>query len=206
MGRKKAVIFDYGGVISTAQVPEEIEAMLGLLKVEANRFHHWYYYYRPLYDRGIPGEEYWQKVLAACRVDYNRELVAKLIKHDIRSWTQLNPAVLDWVAQLKQTGYKVGIISNMPPDILAYMQENFRWLKEDLFDSLIFSCQRKVCKPDPEIYRVSLQEIGLEATECLFIDDTEENIEAARKLGYSVFHYRQPADLEVLQKSLLPLV
>ena len=73
MSRIKAVIFDYGGVLSTEQVPEEVDAMLRLVNSEQERFHHWYYYYRPFYDRGSTAEEYWQKVLVACGRDYNRE-------------------------------------------------------------------------------------------------------------------------------------
>lgn len=200
LDRIKAVIFDYGGVISTQQVPEEIEAMLDLLRVDEQQFQHWYYYYRPFYDRGSTGEEYWQKVLAACGVEYNRELVARLIKHDLRSWTQINPAMLEWAVELKSGGYQLGIISNMVQEILAYMQVNFAWLQGDLFASQVYSCLWRVTKPDPRIYRISLGELGLSAEECLFIDDSEANINAAQKLGYSVYHYREPADLTVLKK------
>ena len=202
LDRIKAVLFDYGGVISTKQVPEEIEAMLDLVKVDEEQFQHWYYYYRPFYDRGSTGEEYWQKVLGACGVDYKRELVMKLITHDLRSWTRLNPAMLEWAAELKSGGYRLGIISNMVKEILAYMQANFAWLQGDLFASQVYSCVWGVTKPDPGIYQISLEEIGFSAGECLFIDDTEANVKAAQKLGFSVYHYRGPDDLAALKSFL----
>jgi putative hydrolase of the HAD superfamily len=204
LSRIKAVIFDYGGVLSTEQVPEEVDAMLRLVNSEQERFHHWYYYYRPFYDRGSTGEEYWQKVLAACGRDYNRELIIKLIEHDIRSWTRLNPAMLEWAVELKAGGYRLGIISNMPKEILSYLRANFAWLQEDLFASQVFSSAWRVVKPEPRIYQISLGEIGFSAEECLFIDDTEINIKAAQKLGFAVFHYRGPADLAVLKNSFKP--
>ena len=203
MEQIKAVVFDYGGVLSTEQDRREVEIMLELLKVDADRFHHWYYHYRPSYDLGSTGEEYWRKVLAACEIQYDPEVVAKVINHDCRSWTKANPAMLNWAAELKQTGYKLGIISNMVREVLVCMQEEFNWLKADIFTSQIFSCDWQVCKPDPRIYRLSLEELRLEPEECLFIDDLEANIKAAQDLGYAVFHYRGPADLTMLQESLL---
>src|SRR5690606_37775218 len=132
------------------------------------------------------GEEYWQKVLTACGVEYTPELAAKLITHDVKSWTQLNPAVLEWAAALKDDGYQLGIISNMVREVLDFMQANFDWLEQDLFNSQIYSCHWRVTKPDPRIYRISLKQLGLEPEDCLFIDDLEVNIEAAQKLGFAV--------------------
>jgi len=195
----KAVIFDYGGVISTDQVRSEVEAMLGLLRVEESQFYRWYYHYRPYYDLGSTGEEYWQKVLAACGVDYSPELASKLITHDVKSWTQLNPAVLEWVADLKIDGYQLGIISNMVWEVLDYMRAHFDWLRQDLFTSQVYSCHWRVIKPDPRIYRISLEELGRKPEECLFIDDREANLAAAQKLGFKVFHFQGPAAFEDLQ-------
>ena len=57
-------------------------------------------------------------------------------------------------------------------------------------------------KPDPEMYRMFLLKYGLRADECVFIDDTEENVEAAKVLGFSgiVFH-----DYENLLRALSDL-
>ena len=195
----KAVIFDYGCVISTEQVKHEIEAMVDLIKISEDTFKSYYYQYRLEYDRGISGEEYWNKVLSACKVDYDQELIVKLINHDLKSWTVTNQAMLDWAEGLKKNGYKLGIISNMPKDILKYMRENFSWLKNKLFDTVIFSCDLRICKPDPLIYRQCLDNLDLSPVECLFIDDSEINIQAAKEIGLNVFHYRGLEDLTTLQ-------
>ena len=50
-------------------------------------------------------------------------------------------------------------------------------------DGGVFSCYVNLIKPDPAIYRCLLEMYGLKAEECLFIDDREDNVVAARKLG-----------------------
>jgi putative hydrolase of the HAD superfamily len=51
------------------------------------------------------------------------------------------------------------------------------------FPVRIYSCRVGVCKPAPEIYLRALQEVGVSAGEALYIDDIEENVQAARKIG-----------------------
>jgi putative hydrolase of the HAD superfamily len=199
----RAVIFDYGCVISLSQVKQEIDAMLDLIGIKEDIFTTNYYKYRLEYDSGISGEEYWGKVLSACHVNYDREMIIKLIEHDAKSWIAINQEVLDLAKDLKNHGYKLGIISNMPMDILKYMKENFPWLKNNLFDTTVFSCDLKVCKPDLVIYTKCLERLHLRPAECLFIDDVEANIQAAQKLGLETFHYRNPEALEVLRRRLL---
>ena len=143
--RIKAVLFDYGCVLSTEQVRREVEVMLDLTKVNEELFTDYYYRYRLDYDAGISGKEYWGRVLSSCKVGYDEELILRLIDHDINSWTALNQEALDWATELKKDGYKLGVISNMPVDILRYMKENFSWLKSNLFDTLVFSCDLGIC-------------------------------------------------------------
>lgn len=59
---------------------------------------------------------------------------------------------------------------------------------EALFEGLVFSYREGCAKPDPEIYRILLKRYSLQAGETLFIDDREDNIEAARREGIQAFH------------------
>jgi len=54
---------------------------------------------------------------------------------------------------------------------------------------LIWSYQHGVGKPDEEIYRLTLDKLGVEAGETLFVDDRPRNVEAARKLGIRALQY-----------------
>ena len=70
----------------------------------------------------------------------------------------------------------------------AAFRERYNLNLPDLFDRLFLSYEIGRHKPDPEIYIYVLQQAGLIASECLFVDDSLPNIEAAAKLGIAGLH------------------
>ena len=88
------------------------------------------------------------------------------------------------VEQLKQRGYCVYYLSNIPEDVLdLLMHRDF----EGLFDGGVASCEVKINKPDPRIYQALLDKYHLRADECIFIDDRAENLVAASALGFGIY-------------------
>jgi len=74
---------------------------------------------------------------------------------------------------------------------------------ESLFDKAYFSHELHMRKPDEEIYEYVLNDMQMDPEQTLFIDDSDVNIEAARKLGINCFHLKRPTtitDLFPLQK------
>ena len=65
----------------------------------------------------------------------------------------------------------------------------------DLADAVVNSSLVGVAKPDPEIYRIAADRAGVPAGCCLFVDDNEANVEAARAAGMTGVLHRGPADL-----------
>ncbi|MYR95407.1 HAD-IA family hydrolase [Streptomyces sp. SID4937] len=65
----------------------------------------------------------------------------------------------------------------------------------DLADAVVSSAVERVAKPDPAIYRIAAERAGVPAERCLFVDDRQENIDAAVALGMTGALYREPADL-----------
>ncbi|MFF8986323.1 HAD-IA family hydrolase [Streptomyces globisporus] len=65
----------------------------------------------------------------------------------------------------------------------------------DLADAVVSSAVEQVAKPDPAIYRIAAERAGVPMERCLFVDDTQENIDAAAALGMTTALYRQPDDL-----------
>jgi putative hydrolase of the HAD superfamily len=61
---------------------------------------------------------------------------------------------------------------------------------DDLFEVVVDSAFVGCRKPDPEIYGIMLQRLGVDAQSCIFVDDVEANCEAARKLGMTAVHFR----------------
>ncbi|NUR87578.1 MAG: HAD-IA family hydrolase [Nonomuraea sp.] len=62
-------------------------------------------------------------------------------------------------------------------------------------DDVVNSSRVGVAKPDPRVYAIAAERAGVPAERCLFVDDRLGNVEAARALGMTGVHYRQPADL-----------
>ncbi len=73
-------------------------------------------------------------------------------------------------------------------------ENNFGYSFYDLFERNFYSHEMGTRKPNPDIYEKALKLAGLKAEETLFIDDIEENTEAARSLGMKVLHI-QPGTL-----------
>jgi HAD superfamily hydrolase (TIGR01549 family) len=84
---------------------------------------------------------------------------------------------------------KVGLLSNATAETRASLQSRFPRFYE-MFDVVIFSAEVKLAKPDPRIYALALQELGVYAEEVVFVDDFIENIEAARALGIHAIHFQ----------------
>lgn len=191
MGRIKAVLFDYGSVISAPQAKRETIAMEKLVAADRERFWEAYWRYRREYDTVLTGEEYWRKVFAACGAVWHEDedLLRQLVLHDTRSWTVPDRRMPALIKCLKVLGFKVGLLSNMPADILKEMRKKFLWLQGGLFDSRIFSCEIKKAKPDPAVFYRSLRELAVAPEECLFVDDLAVNIEAARRIGLKTIRY-----------------
>ncbi len=87
-----------------------------------------------------------------------------------------------------------------------YAKEFFRasWLEfEEVFDHVIISCEVHLLKPDPKIYKLTLDRIGCEAEESVFIDDTKENVLAAEKLGiHGIFFQNREQAIKELESIL----
>ena len=61
---------------------------------------------------------------------------------------------------------------------------------DDLFEVVVDSAFVGLRKPDPEIYRLTLERLGLPPEACLFVDDTDVNVAAARELGMPAVWFR----------------
>jgi putative hydrolase of the HAD superfamily len=175
-----AVIFDYGEVICGSDV-EDWARMVQVSGVTRSVFDDAYWCYRLEYDRGMTPEDYWSQVAQHVGTQFSSEKVSDLIEADARHWSHVRQPMLDWIERLKNHGLRLGLISNMPHGIAVFMRRTMHWLKD--FDSIVFSCDLEICKPDAEIYLHSLRDLGVEPQRSLFLDDKHENIEGAKAVG-----------------------
>jgi putative hydrolase of the HAD superfamily len=195
----RAVIFDYGMVLTGQPDQDAHAAMVRITGLPVERFESLYWADRHAYDEGkLTGVMFWQKLIRDAKLDLNPAAVEELNRQDARMWTTTNPAMLDWQAKLKQRGLLTAILSNMGDSVLENMKQKFDWLSE--FDVLVWSFQLHMAKPDPAIYLHTLEQLGTRPEETLFIDDKMVNIEAARKLGLPSIQF---STIENLRQDLI---
>ena len=108
-----------------------------------------------------------------------------------------------WIEELKARGYRIYLLSNYSPDHFQYISRHFSFF--GLEDGQMISCTVKLLKPDRRIYEALFDKYGLIPDECVFLDDSEKNVEGAVNAGMKgiVFeNYEQArAELEGLLKN-----
>ena len=106
---------------------------------------------------------------------------------------------------LKQTDTMLFGLSNWSVEKFELVRCQYEFL--DWFESIIISGQVKIVKPDPRIFRLTLDQIGRPASECLLIDDSAANIDVAREMGFNTIHFQSPGQMktELLELGLLPV-
>ena len=162
--------------------------MVSITGLDLAGFEYHYWADRHAYDEGkLTGVAFWQNFLRRAGLPERQETVEELNRCDARMWTTQNPAMLAWQLALKQRGLLTAILSNMGDSVLESVEREFDWIHS--FDALVWSCQFGAVKPDPAIYRHTLDELGSRPEETLFIDDKRENVQAARALGMQAIQY-----------------
>jgi len=176
------VIFDFGYVLSLPPRASDYQNLAALAGIDANRFEEIYWGQRADYDRGtIDGSAYWRRVAHGAGVEITPAQISSLVAADVEIWMRANPVMMDWVRALKNHGLKIAVLSNMPIEISTHMRRFAPWFTE--FDYVCFSAEVHLAKPEPAIFHACLKVVGSKPEECLFIDDREDNVEAAQALG-----------------------
>jgi putative hydrolase of the HAD superfamily len=189
MIKVQAVIFDLFGTLvdgfaaSSAGYHEEFSAALG---VDHESFmQHW----RQITGSRTLGD--FQSVEASIQhvcdrmgVSVTTEQMAKAVKIRLeltrRALAPRSDAV-STITQLKRAGFKIGLLSNCSIEIPLVWPET---LFADLIDSAVFSSRERLKKPDPRIYRLVCDRLGVPPALCLYLADGENHeLAAAAKVG-----------------------
>ncbi len=94
---------------------------------------------------------------------------------------------IDLIRRLRPP-YRTAVLSNADHTLRARFESATGLL--DLFDDFVCSADVGMAKPDPRIYALSAKRLGLPPEECVFIDDLDRNIDAARTAGMHGVHFR----------------
>jgi putative hydrolase of the HAD superfamily len=111
---------------------------------------------------------------------------------------QPEEGMIEALRRARAEGIKTGLISNSWGRG-RYDRDSFA----ELFDGVVISGEVGLYKPQPEIFRLGAERIGLEPRECVFVDDLRENCEGAEQVGMTaVLHRGADASLERLEHLL----
>ena len=203
--RPKAVIFDYGNVLSAPQGEGEIERMSSVFDVPRDEFLRAYWEFRVAYDEAaLDPEEYWNRVAQRLSRNLTKAGIANLIDIDSRSWAYPAPVLPQWARELRNAGLKTALLSNMPATVRDHILR-CDWLPQ--FDQRTFSCEVRLAKPAAEIFLRCIHELEIDPQEILFLDDRPENVQAAQTLGLHSIVYTslEQTALELARRFDLPV-
>jgi epoxide hydrolase-like predicted phosphatase len=97
--------------------------------------------------------------------------------------------MVEAVRRAKAAGIRTGLISNSIGEG-RYDRSTF----PELFDGVVISAEEKMHKPQPEIYRLGCERVGLPPEECVFVDDLRENCDGAEAVGMTAILHRGSSD------------
>jgi putative hydrolase of the HAD superfamily len=98
-------------------------------------------------------------------------------------------AMLSAVRSARAAGIRTGLISNSWGTGI-YERGDF----DGLFDATVISGEVGMNKPEPQIFRLACERLGVEAGDCVFVDDLRENCEGAEAVGMTAILHRDPGD------------
>jgi putative hydrolase of the HAD superfamily len=183
----RAVLFDYGGVLteglgplfiglvegSGASIPELATLLIGSYGEDGD--HMWHRLERGEvsfqefcdWARAEGTQRGWQLDLSAMP-----ELLGKLA---------IREGVVARVRELRAAGYRTGLITNNVREFNASWRPQLP--VDELFEIVVDSSATGLRKPNPRIYELALERLGVQAEEAVFLDDFPVNVEGARQVG-----------------------
>ena len=198
----RGVIFDWGGVL-TSPIIDTVQAWLEADRIDRDSYvaavRPWIQQaYGPdeaqspvqALERGELSDAEFEAALAALLVSTDGSPVpaAGLLKRMFAA-SAVDDDMLELVRELRRDGLRTGLLSNSWGVQDAYPRHLFA----DLFDDVVISAEVGMRKPEERIFKLAVGRLGLSPGECVFVDDVEGNIVAARALGFATVHHGESA-------------
>ncbi len=195
----KAIIFDVGGVLLRTEdrrPRQQIEARLRLAAGQAEHI----VFNSEMGQKAQHGEittaQLWAWVQEFLRLD-DREIAQ--FRQEFWAGDVMDYALVDFVRTLRPR-YQTAIISNAMDNLKAMLGDEYPIA--DAFDLIVGSAYEKIMKPAPEIFQRTLERLGRQPSEAVFIDDFMHNVVGARALGMHAVHFQPGIDLLAEFKTL----
>ena len=189
----KSVIFDFGGVLLDWSpyyllrkvMTNDTDIAAFLQEID-------FWKWNVECDKGLSISD---SIETMCRKFPNR---AELLHIYNERWLETLGRVFETnVALLKELsamGVPLYGLSNWSPDKFAIVERTYDFFS--VFKDMTISGREKTAKPDPTLCSILLQRNALNASECIYIDDSEDNIRMGRQLGLNCIQFRSSAQLQ----------
>ncbi len=175
----RAVLFDVGGVIVRTEYQAPREHLAERLNMTYEDLVHLVFESETSRQASmgkITTEAHWAALAKRLSRPANE---TKALREEFFAGDILDRGLVDYIRSLRPR-LKTGVVSNAWPDSREYLVRNH---VDEVFDVLVISAEVGMMKPDPHIYELALQQLGVPAEETAFVDDTRVNVEAASRMG-----------------------
>jgi putative hydrolase of the HAD superfamily len=187
------IVFDYAGVISHAPPDQAGVRLAEAAGVEPGVFWPAYWKNRAAYDLGaVDAAGYWRDVYRQLGRPFREEDVDRLVALDLGAWFEINDATLEIVEALNARGMRLALLSNAVVE-MARLIDGQSWAR--LFRHRLFSSDLHLAKPGAQIYRRACEILDTRPEDVLFIDDRQENVDAAASVGMTALLFTDAARL-----------
>jgi putative hydrolase of the HAD superfamily len=198
----RGVIFDFGGVLSETFDPDTARAYEQELGLEPSTLEAALFDCEPWLEvsQGRISEElYRERFGAGLPRPVPPERLAALWKF-VFELTGIRAGMRELIAETRARGFRVALLSNERRSLRATLE---RWDLAPLFDCIVISAEVGLRKPDPAIFRHAAQGLALPTETCLFVDDREGNVLAAREVGMHALRFESIEQLRPALDGLL---
>lgn len=198
----RVVVFDYGEVISRAPTEADRASLVERAGAALAPEPFWasYWAHRLDLDRGTTSiAEYWQAVAADLDTEWGPIDVHELWTLDHRGWLSVDAGTLGVLHALAAGGTRLALLSNAGADFSGWLRHGSF---APLFERVFVSGELNLVKPDAEIYEHVIDELGISASDFVFIDNKAENVEGAKAVGGDGHVFTDAASLEAWLRTL----
>jgi glucose-1-phosphatase len=186
----RAVVWDLGGVILRTvdwTRRSQWEDRLGLPRMQLTRM----VFESETSRRATLGQatddDVWYSLTAALSLD---PTTTQQLRRDFFADDRIDATLMEFIRRLRAR-VQVGMITNAWPGVRHALETTFAIA--GAFDPLIVSAEVGMAKPDPRIYQLALERLGVEPAEAVFVDDFEDNVAGARWVGMQAVHFTTAA-------------
>ena len=190
----RVVVFDYGEVISRTPSAEDRARLVARAGVDDAGFWPVYWGHRDELDRGtLSIGDYWATVARDLGESWSPLDVHELWAIDHRMWLSVEPATLCVLHALRDGGTRLALLSNAGADFGGWLRHGSI---APLFERVFVSGELGLLKPDADIYEHVIAELGIAASDLVFIDNKQVNVDGARGVGGAGHLFTDAAALE----------